>query len=417
MNTTTVDVNRASLLHDGSFVRLCAGQAISAIGDRFTSIAIAVWILTQRDDGAFALGAVFAVRTLVTSVLLIVGGVFADRLSPRAQALGAQLVLAGTVTTLALLPAQAPLVVLLVLFAISGAADAFMQPATQMLVVALAGRERLASANSLTTLSSRVSGLVGPALGGIVVLAVGVSTALLVDAASFGVGAIAVFTTRRTPRVSTRRSPGGVRAIVDQARDGLRVVVATPWLRTVLLSDLSQTFLAVAPWFVLLPIAMIPRGIGAYAFTVTAFAAGGLFGAAVPLWWKPTAIGRAALLSQSLFALPLVALAFDSPLPVVATMAFIGGFGADLGSVLFVTGMQQGVPTEMLGRITALSSLGSIALLPAGFALAGALAQPIGVRPILVTGVLVILVATAVALRTRGVAEMGGDASREELCV
>ena len=41
---------RASLLRDGSFVRLCVGQAISALGDKLSSIAIAVWILTQRED-------------------------------------------------------------------------------------------------------------------------------------------------------------------------------------------------------------------------------------------------------------------------------------------------------------------------------------------------------------------------------
>jgi len=85
----------------------------------------------------------------------------------------------------------------------------------------------------------------------------------------------------------------------------------------------------------------------------------------------------------------------------------IGGYGADLGAVLFVTGLQRGVPREMLGRITALSYLGSVALLPAGFALAGALALPVGVEPILLTGVAVIATATSLALRTSGVAYMG----------
>jgi len=397
---------RASLLRDGSFVRLCVGQAISALGDKLSSIAIAVWILTQREDGAIALGAIFAVRTIATSLLLILGGVFSDRLPRRAQMIGSQLVLGATIGTLALVPANAPLVFLLVLVAVAGAADAFLEPASRMLVVDLAGPERLESANSLSTLVVRVAGLLGPALGGILIATIGIPATLMLDAASFVIGAMAVFSTRRMQHAQRTAPPATVRTVLSEAYEGLRVTARTRWLRAVLLSDLSQTFLAVAPWFVLLPIALIPRGASAYALTITAFAAGSLLGAMAPLKWKPRAIGRAALLSQALFALPLAALALDLPVSVIAAAAFVGGFGADLGSVLFVTGLQRGVPGPLLGRITALSSLGSIALLPAGFALAGALARPIGVGPILMTGVVVIVLATSAALHTPGVAYM-----------
>lgn len=396
---------RIGLLRDGSFVRLCLGQAISALGDKLSSIAIAVWILTQRDDGAVALGAIFAVRTIATSLLLILGGVFSDRLPRRAQMIASQVVLGATIGTLALVPANAPLAVLLVLFAIAGAADAFLEPASRMLVVDLAGPVRLQSANSVSTLVVRVAGLLGPALGGVLIATIGIPTTLLLDAASFAICALAVFTTRRVPRARFAvRSTA--RTVLGEAREGLRVTARKRWLRAVLLSDLSQTFLAVAPWFVLLPIALVPRGATAYAFTITAFAAGGLLGAMVPLRWKPRAIGRAALVSQSLFALPLAALALNFPVSVIVAAAFVGGFGADLGAVLFMTGLQRGVPGHLLGRVTALSSLGSIALLPAGFALAGALARPLGIWPILICGVGVIVLATTAALCTPGVAHM-----------
>jgi hypothetical protein len=157
----------------------------------------------------------------------------------------------------------------------------------------------------------------------------------------------------------------------------------------------------------LLPIALLPRGTTAYAIAITAFAAGGLLGSATPLRWKPRAIGRAALLSQVLFAVPLVALALDLPLEVVAGACVVGGFGADLGSVLFTTGLQRGVPIDVLGRVIALSSLGSVALIPAGFAIAGALVATIGIQPMLLFGATVILIATGLALRVRGVAYMG----------
>jgi MFS family permease len=395
----------ANLLRDGSFVRLCIGQAISSVGDKLSSMAVVVWILTQRDDGALALGAVFAVRVLATSLLVMVGGALADRLPARQQTIAAQLGLCATVAALAVIPANAPLLLILALFAAAGVADALFEPASRMLVFDLAGPDRLAAANSVSTLTVRAAGLLGPALGGALVALIGIKPTLLLDAASFLAAALAIASTRTVVRARSSRRERST--IFDEAKAGLTFAVRTRWLRAVLLSDLSQTFFAVAPWFVLLPIALLPRGTTAYAIAITAFAAGGLLGSATPLRWKPRAIGRAALLSQVLFAVPLVALALDLPLEVVAGACVVGGFGADLGSVLFTTGLQRGVPIDVLGRVIALSSLGSVALIPAGFAIAGALVAAIGIQPMLLFGATVILIATGLALRVRGVAHMG----------
>jgi MFS family permease len=403
--TGTGEASR-SLLRDGSFVRVCAGLTISAAGDQLFPIAVAVWILTQRGDGPAALGALFAVRAVATSLLLVVGGVFSDRLPPRLQMIGSQVVLCATVATLAILPRDAPLLVILVLFVVAGAGDAFFGPAYQTYLVDLAGPARLESANSASTLARRMAGLFGPALGGLLVATVGIHITLLVDAASFIVSAALVASTRRVQEEPTVRAPANARMLLREAYEGLSLTTRTRWIRAVLLSDLSQTFFAVAPWFVLLPIVLIPHGTTYYAVTLSAFAAGGLVGAATPLKWKPRAIGRAALLSQSLFVIPLVALAFDLPLPLIAVASIVGGFGADLGSVLFITGLQRGVPRQTLGRVMALTQIGSVALMPAGFALAGALVRPLGAEPILLTGVAVVVIATAAALRVPGVPHM-----------
>ncbi len=405
-SATCAGAPRASLLRDGSFVRVCAGQSISAVGDQLSSIAVAVWILTQREDGPAALGALFAIRTVATSLLLVMGGVFSDRLPPRLQMIGSQLVLCATVATLAVIPSDAPLVVILLLFVVIGAGDAFFGPAYQTYLVDLAGPERLESANSVSTLARRVAGLFGPALGGLLVATVGIHVTLLVDAVSFAVSAAAVASIRGVQEKRTAQGPTSARTLLREAYEGLSLTTRTRWLRAVLLSDLSQTFLAVAPWFVLLPIALVPHGTAHYGLTLSAFAAGGLLGAATPLRWKPRAIGRAALLSQSLFAIPLAALALDLPLAAIVAASIVGGYGADLGAVLFITGLQRGVPRQALGRVMALTQIGSVALMPAGFALAGALARPVGVEPILLTGVVIVVVATTAALRTPGVTYM-----------
>jgi len=402
----TLDHSRPSLIRDASFIRLCLAQTISTFGAKVFSIAIPVWILADRAEGPAALGALFAARTTATSLLLMVGGVLSDRVPRKVLMVGAELVLSATVATLAFLPSDVPFAAILILFIVAGGADAFFTPASQSLLFDLAGADRLESANAISTLLVRVTGLIGPAFGGLLVVAIGIHTALLIHSSTSLISAVAVASTRHV--VAARSvAPMNARALWRDASEGIRATMTTGWLRAVLLSDLSQTLFAVAPWFVLLPITLVPQGAADYAVAVAAFAAGGLLGALTPLKWQPRAIGRAALLAQALFALPLVALALHAPLPLLAATVVIGGYGADLGAVLFVTGLQRGVPREMLGRITALSYLGSVALLPAGFALAGALALPVGVEPILLTGVAVIATATSLALRTSGVAYMG----------
>jgi MFS family permease len=397
---------QASLLRDGSFLRVCTGRVVSSLGDHFFTVAIAVWLLTQRDDGPIVLGAVFAVRTAVTTLLLLVGGVLTDRLPRRLLMVGSQVLLGATVATLAVIPRDAPLALILALFVLAGAGDAFFRPAYQTFLVDLAGPERLESANSISTLTVRAAGLFGPALGGVLVATMGVHVTLLVDAASFALSAALVVSARGIGDASRKKQPGGGRAFLREAREGVGLAWHTHWLRAVLLSDLSQVFVAVAPFLVLLPIVLVPRSPASYAIVLSAFAAGALLGAATPLWWKPRAVGRSALLAQALFALPLLALALDLPLVIIAAATAIGGYGADLGSVLFMTGVQRGVPREALGRVMALTEIGSVALLPAGFALAGVLVQVVGAQPLLLAGVAVIITATTAALLTPGVAHM-----------
>src|SRR6266508_2397204 len=236
-------------------------------------------------------------------------------------------------TSLAFLPSDVPFAAILILFIVAGGADAFFTPASQSLLFDLAGADRLESANAISTLLVRVTGLIGPAFGGLLVVAIGIHTALLIHSSTSLISAVAVASTRHV--VAARSvAPMNARALWRDASEGIRATMTTGWLRAVLLSDLSQTLFAVAPWFVLLPITLVPHGAADYAVAVAAFAAGGLLGALTPLKWQPRAIGRAALLAQALFALPLVALALHAPLPLLAATVVIGGYGADLGAVL-----------------------------------------------------------------------------------
>ena len=86
------------------------------------------------------------------------------------------------------------------------------------------------------------------------------------------------------------------------------------------------------------------------------------------------------------FALPPALLAIPAATAAIAAGTFVAAFGLTVFNTLFVTTMQEQVPPEALSRVTAYDWLASVAFLPLGYALAGPLANAIGIRKLLVIG-------------------------------
>lgn len=88
----------------------------------------------------------------------------------------------------------------------------------------------------------------------------------------------------------------------------------------------------------------------------------------------------AATLGILLVPAPLVALGFPLGLPAIAAVAFLAGAGSEIFGLLWHTTMQQEIPADKLSRVYSYDALGSIGLVPIGYALAGPVAEAIGVR-------------------------------------
>jgi hypothetical protein len=88
----------------------------------------------------------------------------------------------------------------------------------------------------------------------------------------------------------------------------------------------------------------------------------------------------AATLAILLFPTPLIALGFPLSVPAIAAIAFVAGLGNEVFGLLWHTTMQQEVPAETLSRVYSYDALGSIGLVPLGYALAGPAAEVFGVR-------------------------------------
>src|SRR2546430_337734 len=107
----------------------------------------------------------------------------------------------------------------------------------------------------------------------------------------------------------------------------------------------------------------------------------------------------------AIFLMPLVPLALAVPLvlPLVIVSAFLAGAGVEVFGVLWETTMQQEIPGDRLSRVSSYDALGSFALIPLGFATAGAVAAAIGTRATFFGAAVLITGATALVLLIRSV--------------
>ena len=395
---------RASLgvLRERDFRLLLAGQTLSNLGSALVPVALAFAVL-DLTGSATDLGLVLLASRLPNMVLVLAGGVVADRLSRRGVMLASDAVrcLTQASTALLLVTGRARLWELLALQAAHGAAAAFFDPAATGLLPETVGPGRLQQANALLGLSRSATGILGQVGAGILVATVGAGVALGVDAASFAASAwlLALLRTARTTAASRTAS------FIAQVADGWSEFRARPWLWASVLHVAMLNLMVLAPLFVLGPV-VAKRSLGGaagWATIATAYATGAVLGGLIGLRWRPPR----PLLASSIAVLalaPLIAgLAVPVSLPLLAVAALLGGGQASLSELLWSTTLQQHLPAEMLSRVSAYGWLGALLFVPLGYAVVGPVAARIGVGATFWVGAVWVIMSTAVLLTVPGI--------------
>ena len=392
-----------------AFARLWLGQAVSALGDQIFTVAIAVLVVTRLRGSATDLGIVLGARVLAAALFVIAGGVWSDRLRRTRLMIGTDVVRGAAVFALAATPTSFPPAALAAMTFVLGSGESFFRPAYRSLVPDLVDRSQLPEANALTTITLRTASLVGPGIAGLIVSIASVRWALWADVATFLVSSVTLATISDQP-VST----GPRRSALVEAREGFRAIRRRSWAAALLVADLLLMLFAVAPWTVLLPVVALHRlgGSRSYGLILSLFAAGGICGALVAVRWHPRRPGLAALLCQATFAGCLVSLAWFSE-PAVAVLAVVAGAGTEIYGILWTSALQRAFERDLLGRVMAISSLGSLAFAPLGMALAGPAASALGTRAVLLFGAGVLACCTAGLIAVPGVSRLGEHVQRD----
>jgi predicted MFS family arabinose efflux permease len=378
---------RLGPLQEPRFRLLWTAHSLSAIGD--SMIIVAVTFAALRIGGSpTAVGLVFAANLVPRAGLMLVGGVWADRLPRQYVMLASDLVRGAgqSIGAFLLLTGRAELWHLALIAAVHGAGAAFFVPASSGLVPDTVSAARLQQANALMGLSRHVFGVAGPALSGVLVAAFDPGWVYAIDAITFA--ASAWFLVRLPVLASTGERKNFVADLVD----GWRELTARSWVWTSIVY-FSVWNLAIAPFFVLGP-AVCERELGGardWGLVMTGGSIGSIVGSLAALRARPRRPLVTGYLLISVAALQLVLLVRPFPALLIAAAALLAWITLEFSVTLWQTALQEHVPRAALSRVSAYDWLGSLLFMPAGFALAGPLAEAIGTDSTLLLSAAVLL--------------------------
>jgi MFS family permease len=384
-----------SPLRHRDFRVLWAGMTVSLLGDGVFIVAIA-WESYVLWNTPAALSIVSIGMTVPTIAFLLFGGIVSDRNDRRLVMAWADGIRAVAVAALAALVLTGSLQFwqLVALVAVYGAGTAFFTPAFEAIVPELLPDDDLPAANALDQFVRPIAlRLVGPvAGGGLVALSSGLAFAL--DAASFAATFVAVLAIR-TRRQLVRDEQLSTFAAIGE---GLRFVRARTWLWGTLVSAAIAYLVFLGPAEVLLPF-LVKNELHASAGTLgLVLAAGGVgaLGAAAFVGRRdhPRRDITVVYATWTLATLAIAGYGLASAAwqLMIACLAFNALEAA--GTILWATIKQRHVPGDLLGRVSSLDWLISIALLPVSFALTAPVADAVGARATLIGAAIIGAVVT-----------------------
>lgn len=395
-------------LRERDFRVLLGAQWTSLLGDAMLLAALPFAVFAIGGSASHV-GLAFAANALSLTALLLAGGVAGDRLAQRTVLIAADCVRAAAQIGIGVLLVlgEAQLWHLIAAQAVLGAGAAFALPALTGLVPQTVDDERLQGASALRGLGLSSAGIAGPAIAAAVVVGAGAGWAFVVDGATFLVSALLVARLRAGGEPGERGEP-----VMRQLLEGWWEFRRRTWVWVVVCQFALVNAFVLAPFYVLgaAVAAESLGGAGAWAAILAGSGAGALAGGVVALRWQPSRPLLVATAIVAVWALPLALLAASAPLAALVPAAFLAGGSLAVFGALWESVLQRNVPPAQLCRVSSYDCLGSLAFLPLGYAVAGPLAEAVGLAAMLGGGAVLAVASSAVVMRLAAVRGVGARA-------
>ena len=347
-----------------------------------------VWEVIRIGGGPAQLSVVSTAGAVGVLLPALLAGVIADRVPQKliVMTVATAEVISYSVVTVLSLTEVTRLWQLAVVSLCIGMGMAFYYAAYSAWLPAMVPESTLLAVNGFEGMvRPLVAQAIGPGVAGVVVGLYSPGAACLVAAVAAAIG---VAVQVRIPRTPVRRDLSQVdthpvRGAISDMREGVVYLFATPWLFATLLFACLMVLATMGPFEVLVPFIIKDRlggDAGDHALVLAAFGVGGAIGS---LGMASMRMPRRYLtwmnLVWGLACLPLVVIGYATQLWTVALSALVLGILFSAPMVIWGTLLQRRVPPDLLGRVASLDFFVSIALMPVSMALAGPVADAIGV--------------------------------------
>lgn len=376
----SIDGEKWRVLTKRDFFLLTFGRVGSTLGSNMFTIALMWWMLENR--GAGSAGIVTALTLAGTVVLRPLGGVVVDRIDRRRSLVGADAFGAVFVGVLAVGAALGSLGFGYFVAAIAATSltSAVVTPATRSLISEVLTEEEFTAGNSALSSLSNIASLVGPGLAGALLAVFSYELVFALNAASFGLAAIAELLMRTTSTEAVTEENDT--SFLSDLREGFEYVVGDSRIRRITVAATAVNFFG-TPMLLIGPALIERNGYSAFyaGLTETLFAVGAIL-AGIALMivaetdsvdvWETELFGGLALVG-GVFAVG-AAVVFVAPgviLPVVLAVVLLVSIGAGVADIKSDSIVQASAPEAQMGRVFGLMKTAGNVAMPVSIAATG----------------------------------------------
>lgn len=390
-----------SIFKNRNYALYFGGQFISLVGTWMQTVALS-WFTYTLTNSPLLLAIVGASSQLPSLLIMPFAGVFADRLDRKKVIVVVQFLAMLEASLLAFLTITNQVQVwhLIGLGLFAGVVSAFDMPTRSAFVFDLVeNKEDLPAAIAMNSTLMNVTRLIGPALAGFIVAAVGTGMCFFINAASYIPVIWALFLIKsKDTRKNKTISDEVKRSIFDDLKIGFTYVAKTPSVRH-LIVHLGIFGIGGMAYAMLLPVfvAKIGGNSNTLGYLMSGSAIGSLC-ATLALASRKSVVGLGRWISVSSFAFSILLIGFSFVSSFWLAMIVLAGIGACmmLQMASINTILQTIVEEDKRGRVMSLFTMAFMGAAPIGSLGAGALAAKIGLgNTLLICGVYCLLVSFA----------------------
>ena len=392
-----MDIRLPAVFRHPNYRLFFFGQMVSLMGTWMQAVALG-WLVYRLTNSPFLLGLVTFVSQAPLFFISPFAGPLADRFNRRDVFVITQTLcmLQAGVLTIMTFTGAVDIGWLLALSLFGGIVAAVETPTRQSFTIEMVGREDLRQAIAYNAMMFNLARTIGPAIGGLLVAAVGEAYCFLLNTVSYAavLASLLVMRLESKERLKTGHP-------LEEFLQGLRYVTGHPRLR------LALALSAVTGFFGMSFIALLPaytrdvmgQGSDALGAVMAAFGIGAFLGAATASRLQERHVATAPIVAAIGMGLTLICFANVDTLPLAVALVLPAGFSWLVIAVTNNIQIQFMAEDAIRGRVMGFYAMGALGSQAMGALLLGFIADIFDVRTALMLGGAACLIGAAVVLR------------------